>query len=219
MSEQIKMELDGEVKETKKKAKAEDTELTTVSASTTLVNPYGSKEAFNELYVMAQNMAKSDLIPQNYQGKVSNIMLAIETANRMGVSPLFVMEQMSIVRGRRSWSGQACATLVNNYPKFKNVQLHYIGKEGTDEWGAYVTAVRKDTGEEIKGTTVTMKMAKGEGWTSNTKWVNMPEQMLGYRAYTFFARLHCADALNGFMTEGEVEDAFGESKKDIPSYS
>lgn len=222
MSEQMKMELDtkAEPKKAEKKENAEATELATVNASTMLANPFGSKEQFNELYVMAQNMAKSDLVPQNYQGNIANIMLAIDTSNRMGVSPLFVMEQMSIVRGKRSWSGQACATLVNNYPKFKNVQLHYVGKEGTDEWGAYVTAVRKDTGEEIKGTTVTMKMAKGEGWTDNKKWINMPEQMLGYRAYTFFARLHCADALNGFMTEGEVEDAFGESgKKEIPSYA
>lgn len=218
MSEQMEMNLETEVKEDKKKAKAE-TGLATTDGVTALVNPYGSKEAFNELYVMAQSMAKSDLIPEAYKGKVANIMLAIDTANRMGVNPLFVMEQMSIVRGKRSWSGQACSTLVNNYPKFKNVQLHYIGKEGTDEWGAYVTAVRKDTGETVKGTTVTMKMAKGEGWTSNTKWQNMPEQMLGYRAYTFFARLHCADALNGFMTEGEVEDAFGEQKQDIPSYT
>lgn len=181
------------------------------------VNPYTDKEAFNNLYVMAKQLASSDLVPQAYQNKPTNCMLALETANRMGLSPLFVMEQMSIVRGKRSWSGQACSTLVNNYPKFKDVELVYVGKEGSDDWGAYVTAVRKDNGKTVKGTTVDMKMVKAEGWDSNPKWKSMPMQMLGYRAYAFFARLHCADALNGFAVEGEPEDAFGD-KKEAPSF-
>lgn len=56
-----------------------------------------------------------------------------------------------------------------------------------------------------------------KAWASNSKWKNMPEQMLAYRAYSFFARVHCADALNGFMVEGEPEDAFGEPKE-APSF-
>ena len=197
----------------------EKAELIASQANMAMLNPYSSNEAFNDLFKKAQYLAKSDIVPQNYQGKVANCMIALETANRIGVSPMFVMEQMAIVRGKRSWSGQACATLVNNYPKFKDVRLVYVGKEGEDSWGAYVTATRKDTGETIKGTTVTMKMAKGEGWTTNTKWINMPEQMLAYRAYTFFARVHCADALNGFMVEGEPEDAYGnQTAQAAPSF-
>lgn len=195
----------------------EKAEIALAQANSAALNPYSSNEAFNDLFKKAQYLAKSDIVPQGYQGKVANCMIALETANRIGVSPMFVMEQMAIVRGKRSWSGQACATLVNNYPKFKDVELVYVGKEGEDSWGAYVTAVRKDSGKTVKGTTVTIKMAKAEGWTSNSKWLNLPEQMLAYRAYTFFARVHCADALNGFMVEGEVEDAYGE-KKTAPSF-
>ena len=198
--------------------KPEKTELATVvNTGTSIGNPFGSKESFNNLFTMAQALSKSDLVPEAYKGKTTNIMLAIDTANRMGLSPMFVMEQMSIVRGKRTWSGQACSTLVNGYPKFKEVELVYVGKEGTDDWGAYVQAVRKDNGKTVKGTTVTMKMAKEEGWTSNSKWRSMPSQMMGYRAYSFFARLYCADALNGFMVEGEPEDAFGEHKE-APSF-
>ena len=196
---------------------AETTDVAIAENTSVLANPYTDKQAFNDLFVMAKQLSGSDLVPPNYQNKPTNCMIALEVANRMGLSPIFVMQQMSIIKNKCSWSGQACSSLVNNYPKFKNVRLVYVGKEGTPEWGAYVTATRKDTGEEVKGTTVTMKMADGEGWTSNTKWKNMPEQMLGYRAYAFFARLHCADALNGFMVEGEYEDAFGE-RKDAPSF-
>lgn len=216
MEKQVEMDLSDPVEVVDEKP--EETELATVvNTGTAIGNPFGSKESFNNLFVMAQALAKSDLVPQAYKGKTTNIMLAIDTANRMGLSPMFVMEQMSVVQGKRTWSGQACSTLVNGYPRFKNVRLVYVGKEGTPEWGAYVTATRKDTGEEIKGTTVTMKMAELEGWTRNSKWKSMPEQMLAYRAYSFFARVHCADALNGFMVEGEPEDAFGEPKE-APSF-
>lgn len=201
--------------EVEEKAKQE---LVLAEANITALNPYGSKEAFNELFTMAQYLAKSDLVPDSYRNKPANCMIALETANRMGVSPLFVMEQLTIVRGKRSWSGQACGSIINNYPKFKDVELVYVGKEGEDSWGAYVTAVRKDNGKTVKGTTVTIKMAKTEGWTNNTKWISMPEQMLAYRAYAFFARVHCADALNGFMVEGESEDANFAEIKEAPSF-
>lgn len=187
------------------------------NAGTAIGNPFESKESFNNLFTMAQAFSKSDLVPQAYQGKTANIMLAIDIANRIGINPLFVMQQTSVVRGKISWSGQACSMLVNAYPKFKNVKLNYVGKRGEDSWGAFVSAINKETGEEIRGSIVDMKMVKAEGWDSNVKWKSMPEQMLGYRAYTFFARLHCADALNGFYTEGEYEDAFGEPK-DAPSF-
>ena len=208
---QIEMELETEIVD-KKKGK-ETQELALAQANMTSINPYGSKERFNELFTKAKYLASSDLVPDSYKGKPSNCMIALDTAERMGVSPLFVMEQLTIVRGRRTWSGQACGMLIEKHPKFKDVELVYVGKEGQDDWGAYVQAVRKDNGKTIKGTTVTMKMAKEEGWTSNSKWRSMPAQMMGYRAYSFFARLYCADALNGFMTEGEPEDAFGEPKE------
>ena len=66
--------------------------------------------------------------------------------------------------------------------------------------------ISKETGETIKGPEVNMKMAKSEGWTSNTKWINMPELMLSYRATSFFARVYVPEALNGVQTTEEIED-------------
>ena len=200
-------------------AEKESAELAVAQANMLMVNPYADNAAFNDLFKKAQYLAKSDLVPDNYKGKPANCMIAVDTANRLGVSPLFVMEQMIIVRGKRSWSGQACGCIINNYPKFKDVELVYVGKEGEDSWGAYVTAVRKDNGKTLKGTTVTVKMAKDEGWwNQNQKWRTLTGQMLAYRAYAFFARIYCADALNGFMVEGETEDAFGAEPKEAPSF-
>lgn len=170
------------------------------------VNPFESKESFNDYWVMAKNFASSDMVPDNYRGKPMNCVIALEQAARMNTSPFFVMQNLYIVKNKPSWSGQACSMIVNGCGLFENVDLVYVGTPNTEDWGAYVKATRKSDGKELKGTTVDMKMAKAEGWLSNTKWKSMPEQMLGYRAYSFFARLYCPNALSGFSTEGEVED-------------
>lgn len=170
------------------------------------VNPFESKQALNDYFQMAKVLSQSTMVPQPYQGNASNCLIALEQAARMNCSPLMVMQQLHVVKGKPSWSGQACSMIVNGCGLFEHVKLNYVGERGKDSYGAYVSAIKKEDGSEVIGTTVDMAMAKSEGWTTNPKWKSMPEQMLGYRAYAFFARLHCPNALSGFSTEGEIED-------------
>lgn len=196
--------------------KEENTQVAIVEQKADLLaNPFSSTHAFQENFDMAKMLASSELVPENYQGKPMNCLIALEQSQRMGCSPLMVMQNLYIVKGKPSWSGQACAMIVKGCGLFDKVKLVYVGKEGQDDWGAYVTAIDKD-GEVVKGTTVTIKMAKDEGWYGkNPKWKNLPEQMLAYRAYAFFARVHCPNALNGFAVEGEPEDIAKEKKSNI----
>lgn len=159
---------------------------------------------FRQYFKMASELCKADIIPQAYKGKVADTAIAIDMANRMGVSPMMVMQSMHVVKGKPSWSGQACLSFIR--AKFTDVKVIYVGTKGTDDRGCYVKATDKD-GDVLEGTTVTMSMAKAEGWTSNSKWRNMPEQMLAYRAASFFARVHCPETLMGVQVEGEVEDS------------
>lgn len=146
--------------------------------------------------------AESALVPQQYAGKPGDCAIAVDMANRMGVSPLMVMQQLYVVKGKPSWSGQACLSFIRQ--RYRNVRIVYTGERGTDTRGCYVSAMDGD--RELVGTEVTIAMAKAEGWISNQKWRNMPEQMLAYRAGAFFARVHCPDVLMGCMVEGEADD-------------
>lgn len=159
---------------------------------------------FRQYFKMASELCKADIIPQAYKGKVADTAIAIDMANRMGVSPMMVMQSMYVVKGKPSWSGQACLSFIR--AKFTDVKVICVGAKGTDDRGCYIKATDKD-GDVLEGTTVTMSMAKAEGWTSNSKWRNMPEQMLAYRAASFFARVHCPETLMGVQVEGEVEDS------------
>ena len=182
-----------------------ETALTEVPAPSTL-NVWNNREDFDQAARAAAMLAKTQMIPAAYQGKPEDCFVAIEIAARMGVSPLTVMQQLYLVKGKPSWSGQACMSMIQGCGKYTDVKLVYTGTKGTDNRGCHVEAVRISDGEIVEGTEVTIAMAKAEGWTSNSKWKNMPEQMLGYRAAAFFARLYCPDAMMGFQTYEEVED-------------
>lgn len=170
-------------------------------------NVWADKDAFNQMLRVSQMLSQSSIVPQNYQGKPQDCFIAVELASRMNTSPVFIMQNLYVVKGKPSWAGQACMAMINACGKFGNVKHVYTGEKGTDSRGCYVTAVRLSDGEIVNGTEITLAMAKAEGWTSNSKWRNMPEQMLGYRAASFFARMYCPEALMGLQTYEEVIDA------------
>ena len=177
------------------------------ATETGIANVWQNKDQFNQLLRAAQMLSQTSIIPQNYQGKPQDCFLAIEMANRMGVSPIVVMQNMYVVKGKPSWAGQACTMLINSCGKFKDVKHIYTGEKGTPNRGCYVTATRISDGSTFNGVEVTMQMAQAEGWTSNSKWRNLPELMLAYRASAFFARVYCPEAMMGVQTTEEVYDA------------
>ncbi len=183
--------------------------ISTESVTNTLApnNVWQDKEQFNQLMRVSTMLSKSALVPQNYQEKPQDCFIAVEMATRMNISPIFVMQNLYVVKGKPSWAGQACMAMINACGKYKDVKHVYTGEKGKENRGCYVTATRISDGETVNGTEVTMALAKSEGWTSNSKWRNMPEQMLAYRAASFFARVFCPEALMGLQTYEEVIDA------------
>lgn len=179
----------------------------TEAYTSALVDP----RTLNILSNMSMKFAKSQIVPELYQGNPDNCFVACELANRMGCSPMIVMQNLYIVKGKPTWSGQACISLINGTRLFSPLKFVFVGEKGTDNWGCYVQATRLSDGEVCTGTIVDMAMAKAEGWTakSGSKWITMPEQMMQYRAAAFFARIFCPNALMGLQTAEEVQDVNG----------
>lgn len=175
---------------------------------------FSDPESFQKIFDIGKMFASSSLVPQAYQGKPMDCTIACDMANRMNVSPMFVMQNLYVVKGKPSWSGQACMSMIKASPLFKNVKPVYTGEKNTDRWGCYISAVRKEDGEEVHGAEVTIQMAKDEGWYSKkdkygketSKWQTMPELMLAYRAAAFFVKVHIPNSLMGCSVEGEAED-------------
>ena len=189
----------------------DNTEIMTTPQQTAVAskdNIYASTQAFNELFKIGSVMSKTQLVPDNYRNKPEDCTIAIDIANRNGMSPLSVMQNLYVVKGKPTWSGQACIAMLRASKEYEHVKPVMVGERNTDGWGCYFKAIDKSDGEVAKGTLVTIQMAKDEGWYSKpgSKWPTMPEQMLQYRAAAFFARIYMPNALMGFSVEGEAED-------------
>lgn len=165
----------------------------------------------DKLMEMSTMLSKSTIVPINYQNRPENCLIALDMANRMGVSPMVVMQNLYVIQGKPSFSGSAIASMIRSSFQFKDVELNYVGTPGKDDWGAYVTATRVSNGKRLKGGTVTLGIAKKEGWyqKNGSKWQTMPEIMLGYRAYAWFARVYAPELIMGLQSVEEVNDVYG----------
>lgn len=173
---------------------------------------WNDTEKFTTAMQMAQTLSKSEIVPQSYKGKPTDCMIAIDMANRMGVSPIVIMQNSQIVQGNFSWKGTACKAMIDGCGRYRKTRYVEVGERGTDSHGYYLEAETKD-GEIVKGVTVDLAMAKAEGWYSrNPKWKSMGDLMLRYRAAAFFFRTECASLAMGFLTAEEQAD-IGQTKQ------
>ena len=179
------------------------------------VTMWNDAKLYNQSLAMAQTLSKSEIIPQSYKGKPADCLIAIDIANRLGLSPAIVMQNSQCVRGNFTWKGSACKAMIDGCGRYQKTRYVYVGEEGKDSYGCYLEAIDND-GEIIKGVPVTIAMAKKEGWYNKdgSKWQSMCDLMLKYRAAAFFMRTECASIAMGFLTKEEVEDIYGKQTID-----
>ena len=157
---------------------------------------------------LAENLSKATIIPETFQGKPANILIALNMAQRMGADPLMVMQNMYIVYGNPSWSSKFLISCFNTCGRFSSIKYEFFGTPGSDDYGCRAWATEYATGERVQGIDVTIKMAKDEGWygKKGSKWQTMPQLMLQYRAATFLIRTVAPEISMGLQTAEELED-------------
>jgi hypothetical protein len=165
-------------------------------------------QAFEDSQRIAKALASSTLIPTQFQGQqgFANCLVALEIANRMNISPFLAMQHLHVIHGRPSWSSSFIIAMVNGSGRFSPLRFEMSG-EG-DSLACYAVATDVKSEQELKGPTITMAMAKKEGWSTKTgsKWQTMPELMIRYRAAAFWGRLYASDLLLGIQSQEEVVD-------------
>ena len=195
----------------KKRSKKPSTELALDAQRT--IGAFTSEHAFEGAQRMAMALSKSSLVPEAYRDNVPNVLIALEVASRINASILMVMQHLNIVKGHPSWSATFLIATVNSSGRFSPLRFVFEGAQGSDEWGCRAIATRKskDGSEPCIGSLVTIKLAKAEGWTSKSgsKWLTMPEQMLIYRAASFWVRAYAPELSLGMQTTDELVDVYG----------
>tara|TARA_B100000161_G_scaffold10092_1_gene6265 strand:+ start:3647 stop:4258 length:612 start_codon:yes stop_codon:yes gene_type:complete len=167
---------------------------------------YKNTDSFEFAQRQAKSLCESDLVPKSYQGQkgLPNCLVALEMSKRMNLSPLTVMQNLNIIHGRPTWSAQFISSQIMGCGRFEN--FDYLVKGEGETLQVQCVAKRVEDQKIVKGTEVSMKMARLEGWTKNPKYSSMPELMLRNRAATFFGRQYIPDLLLGVQTSEEVVD-------------
>jgi len=171
---------------------------------------FTSLRSFEDAQRMVKALTSSNIVPEQYRGAngVGNALIALEMAQRIGASPMAVMQNLHIIHGKPSWSAQFIIAALNSCGLFS--PLRFVDDGET----CYAWAFDNKTGDTLDGPKVTMAMAKAEGWIdkSGSKWKTMPDLMRRYRAAAFFGRLYAPHILVGMHTSEEVLDAAPKEK-------
>lgn len=176
---------------------------------------FADSQSFEYAQRVAKMLASSNLIPQHFQGNIQNTVIALEMANRVGASPLMVMQNLYIVHGKPSWSSSFIIAAINNCKRFTPLRFEISGDGQALSCRAWANDIH--TKEKLEGPKISMEMAKAEGWVDRpgSKWKTMPELMIRYRAAAFFGRLYAPDILMGMLSVDEVSDAEDSKKNTV----
>lgn len=179
---------------------------TTEKAKAVELVPNDAERNFALAQREASALANSSLVPKEFQGNVANCLIAMNLARRTGFDALMVMQNLDVIHGRPSFRASFLIACVNACGKFTPLRYRITGDGDDKTCIAY--ANDRETGEEIEGPPVSIKMAKDEGWygKNGSKWKTMDGLMLRYRAAAFFARTTAPEVSLGMMTSDELED-------------
>jgi len=150
----------------------------------------------------AKLLSDSTFLPQHYQGKPADCLVAIQWAQRSGRDPLELLQNSYVVHGTPALKTSYMIALVNRSGPFDGPIRFEVHGSGAD---LYAVAYGLIDGERYEAT-ASMEMAKTERWTKNPKYGSMPEHMLKWRAATFLIRLYAPEALLGMSTVDEAQD-------------
>lgn len=178
-------------------------------------------QSFELMQRIAKGFSTSSLVPKEYQGNIGNCMIALNLAQRIGGDPLMVMQNLVIVHGRPTWSAQYLIATANMCGRFSAIRFEFFGDKKNDTWGCRAWAIEQRTGEKLIGSDVTIAIAKKEGWygKNGSKWQSIPQQMLMYRAGSWWVRAYAPELSMGLMTSDEASDVFDAQVSTDGSYS
>jgi hypothetical protein len=169
---------------------------------------FGAINDFEGAQRMAAALCSSTLVPKEYQGQqnLGNCLIALDLAGALGLRPMAVMQNLYVIHGRPSFSASFLIGRINTCGRF--TPLEFVLDDPTNPTSCYAVAKSKATDRELVGETVTVAMAKAEGWwsRSGSKWPTMTGQMLRYRAAGFWQRVYAPELTSGCFTTEEVID-------------
>jgi hypothetical protein len=157
-----------------------------------------------EAIKFSELLAKSQMVPRQYQGKPEDILVAVQWGCEVGLAPLQSLQNIAVINGKPSIYGDAAMALVLASPVCEGIEESIEG-EGTPNPVAVCVARRR--GRAPVESRFSVEDAKRAGlWGKQGPWTAYPKRMLAMRARGFAIRDCFADVLKGLITAEEAQD-------------
>lgn len=156
-------------------------------------------KSLDEALKFADVLAKSSIVPKDFNGNPGNILVAIQWGMELGLQPMQAMQNIAVINGRPSLWGDAVIALVRGSPLCESII------ETID--GDVATCRVKRRGEPEQSRSFSMADAKAAGLSGKSgPWTQYPKRMLQMRARAFALRDVFPDVLRGMPIAEEVLD-------------
>lgn len=161
-------------------------------------------QTLTEAMEFSERLAKSQMVPRNYQNKPEDVLVAVQWGLEIGLAPMQALQNISVINGKPSVYGDAALALVQASPVCEDVQ-EYFENEGTTNPVAVCVAIRK--GRKPVTVKFSVEDARRAGlWGKQGPWTQYPKRMLQMRARGFALRDAFPDVLKGLITSEEAQD-------------
>ena len=153
---------------------------------------------------LAQDISKSELVPESFRGKPNQFLCAIQYGAEVGLSPFQALQSVKIIKGNASLSGDAMLALVSARPECEGVDETVTGKG--DARQAKCEIRRRGWKKPVVCTFSVADAKQANLWGKRGPWTEYPDRMLQMRARGFAIRNAFQDALKGFISTEEAQD-------------
>jgi hypothetical protein len=180
-------------------------------ATTLTISILNDPDKFEHAQRVGRMIGISPLFPEHLRKggadvAMANAVLVQDMAARLNRPPMEVAQNIYFVSGKPGWSTSYLIGLANVSGGLeKKINWEITGKGDDLVVRAFATLVGGDKVEY----SVSMAMAKAEGWTKNPKYKSLPELILRYRAATALIRLYMPEVTMGIPAQEEVLDPDG----------
>ena len=179
------------------------TALQMPEARPTAQRPSLAPRTIQEALDFSAYLAKSELIPKDYQNKPHNIFVAVQYGMELGLPPMQALQGIAVINGRPSMWGDAVLAVVMSHPAY---EWHTEVLEGEGEGRTGVFTIKR-RGQEPHVARFSVLDAKKAGlWGKSGPWTQHADRMLKLRARGFALRDKFPDALKGIISREEAED-------------
>lgn len=161
----------------------------------------------------ADTLSKSDLLPKEYKGNSSNIMLAFKTGRSLGLDRLQSLQHTVTINGRTRVYGDMMLALAMKHDDYQDIIFEYGDDVETDDdhgkLPSFVKCIVKAKGRvDVESLYRVEDAQKNPNYKNKfTPWMNgHARRMMKFRAQSFALRDAFPDKLTGIYDEYEFEE-------------